>query len=135
MVMHKQQEREGIGLVCCQCFFYCFFLLFALAFTTGIIFLDFWVGWVVQLNSFTETGNALAKGYPILFVIPAETDPWSIFSCFLYGFLIVKVVLVVICILLWCCCVSCIGCFGKKNAASRDDEFEPLCDKKHPSFL
>lgn len=123
-------QREGFGVVCCQCCIICFYWLFALAIATGVIFFDFWVGWIVQLNHFSETGNPLANGYSTLFVIPAESDAWSIFSCFLYGFLIVKAAGIVIGLLL-SCCSCCIGCFARNRDLHNDAEILPLWSKFH----
>jgi len=79
----------------------------SLALTTGCVFLSFYIGWKVQLAKFTAEGNGLATGYATLFAIPAVSDAWSVFSCFLYGALILLAVAFgvgVVLFILTCCC-------------------------------
>lgn len=91
----------------CVC---CFLIPLSLSLITAIVFLDFYVGWAIQWNHFNGTGNALAEGFDQLFVTPPVTDSWSIFSCFLFGFLIIKVSLSFVGIVVSICCGCCAGC-------------------------
>lgn len=99
----------------CICIFFCILPLL-LGIITGVIFLDFYVGWAVQWNYFNSTGNALSLGYEQLFVSPPVSDSWSIFSCFLFGFLIIKGCAALISIFICICCGCCTGCCVALNA-------------------
>jgi hypothetical protein len=104
----------------------------SLALTTGLIFLSFWIGWIIQLGAFTRENSPLAGGYNQLFAIPAVADAWPVFSCFLYGFLILKAVAIVVGIVLFCCCgctVACCG-FGSSNSS---ESFPMMGHHSHPS--
>lgn len=124
MTQSRKIPDFGETLTSCVCISCCL-LPFSLALITGIIFFDFYIGWSVQWNYFNSTGNALAEGYGQLFVSPSVSDPWSIFSCFLYGFLIVKACMIPFGVLICICCGCCVGCcsvcLGRKDV-------EPLMD-------
>jgi hypothetical protein len=76
--------------------------LLSLAITTGLVFLSFYIGLAMQYTTFLAKGNGLAAGYTSLFYVPAVSDAWSVFSCFLYGALfLVGTALVLGVLFLW----------------------------------
>jgi hypothetical protein len=90
--------------LCASVWSFIFMLLLSLAVTTGVVFLSFYIGWSIQYDAFMKANISLVD-YSSLFAVPAVADPWPIFSCFLYGFLILCAVKIVVVALLGCCCL------------------------------
>jgi hypothetical protein len=103
-----EMERVSIrGWICGSCVGMIVGGILSLAITTGLVFLSFYIGWSVQYKTFVASGNGLASGYASLFAVPAVSDAWSVFSCFLYGALILLAASVPLGVLLFCigaCC-------------------------------
>jgi hypothetical protein len=105
-----------------------FLFVVALAPITGIIFFSFWIGWIVQLTKFTQENNALVGGYDLLFAIPAVADAWSVFSCFLYGFLILVTGIIVIIYAIGTFCLK--SCYFCCMADNNSGEMDPIYSHK-----
>lgn len=105
--------------LCVSLWGFIFSLLLSLAFATGIVFLSFYIGWSIQYDAFMTANISLVE-YSSLFAIPAVADPWSVFSCFLYGFLILCAAKIVLVICLMCCC-----CGGFACSLQSRDQFSP----------
>jgi hypothetical protein len=102
--MHKNIGCYAGGGCCCG--LVC--LILGLALATGGVFLSFYIGWSVQQSEFRAQNSALAGNYTALFAVPAVAAPWPVFSCFLYGALILAACGIGLVLLVMC--LSCCGC-------------------------
>jgi len=114
-------------------------MFLSLAATVGGVFLCFYIGWAVQQPQFEAENNILAKNFSVLFAVPAVADPWSAFSCFLYGALILAacgigaILVLMILACLGCPLIAC--CFS--NPSDRGETFElvgPSFTRTYQSF-
>lgn len=112
---------NGMVAGSCCCGLCC--ILLSLGLTTGAVFLSFYIGWSVQQTQFLEQKSALADNFSALFAIPAVAEPWPVFSCFLYGALILIACSLGLALLLMC--ISCCGfgaAFLRMLGDDREDE-------------
>lgn len=121
---HMKEARRFAAAGCCGSLFWC---LLGLALSAGAVFLSFWIGWRVQLSEF-QAQNSTLTSYDALFEVPAVAPPWPVFSCFLYGALILVACSLPLGLILVCCCsVGACGCaFCLWGRESESEERIPL---------
>jgi hypothetical protein len=117
-----QSNARRFATVASSCSLLC--CVVSLALLAGGVFLSFWIGWRVQLSEFRAQNSTLTS-YDALFQVPAVAPPWPVFSCFLYGALILVACTLGLSLVLVCCCSVAGGC-ALCHWGSTPEEWTPL---------